>query len=90
LILFVSIVLIHDVIVDPHTQDYPTKHRWQASPTSAIPFQRPVKQDLKKDNFLMFKLCTNPTQDTSPTYDLSVLFFSHGTVEELFDLVKNI
>jgi len=57
---------------------------------SVIPFQRPVKQDLKKDDFLTFKLRTNPTQDTSPTYDLSVPFFGHGTAEELFDLIKNI
>jgi len=26
----------------------------------------------------------------SPTYNLSVLFFGHGTVEELFNLIKNI
>jgi len=38
----------------------------------------------------MFKLQTNPTQDMSPTYNLSVLFFSCGTAKEMFDLSKNI
>jgi len=57
---------------------------------SVIPFQCPIKQDLKKDDFLTFKLQTSPMQDMSPTYDLSILFFSHGTAKELFDLIKNI
>jgi len=57
---------------------------------SVIQFQHPVKWDLKKNNFLTFKLQTNPTQDMPPTYDLSVPFFSCGTAKELFDLIKNI
>jgi len=57
---------------------------------SVILFQCSIKQDLKKDDFLTFKLQTNPMQDTSPTYDLSILFFCHGMAKELFDLIKNI
>jgi len=55
-----------------------------------VPFLRIKKPDLKKDEFLTFKLRSNPGQDTSPTYDLSVPFFNRGTAEELFDLLKNI
>jgi len=58
--------------------------------TPVIPFDCLPKQELKKDDFLTFKLHTNPAQDTSPTYDLTVPFFNCGTAEELFDLVKNI
>jgi len=55
-----------------------------------VPFLCVKKPDLKKDEFLTFKLRSNPGQDTSPTYDLSVPFFNRGTAEELFDLLKNI
>ncbi len=55
-----------------------------------IPFSHPTKLELKKDDFLTFKLCMNPNQDNSPTYDLVVQFFSQGSMEELLLFNKNI
>jgi len=57
--------------------------------TPVIPFDHLTWHELKKDNFLTFKLHMNPAQDTSPTYDLAVLFFNCGMDEELFELVWN-
>jgi len=38
----------------------------------------------------MLKLQPTLQQDTPPTYNLSIPFFSHGTAKELFDLIENI
>jgi len=67
-------------------QDYLSEKERQFLLPFIISFQSSANQGLKKDEFLMFKLM----QDISPTYNLPVLFLSHGTTEELFESIKNI
>lgn len=47
-----------------------------------ISLDRPEREDLKKDQYLTFKLRSNPTVDESPTYEHSVRFFKQGTPEQ--------
>jgi hypothetical protein len=48
-----------------------------------IPLERPEEKQLRKDQYLTFKLRSVPTDEASTTYDLSVPFFSNGSPEEL-------
>jgi hypothetical protein len=57
-----------------------TKHCYILPP---ILLEQPVKKDLKKDEFITYKLCSVPTQDDLPTYKLTVPYFNTGTAEEL-------
>ena len=58
--------------------------------TPPIGLHRPAKKDLRKDEVLEFTLRTNPTVEASPSYKLTVPFFSRGTPEELLLLIKNL
>ena len=48
-----------------------------------IPLERPKTRDFKKNEVLTFKLRSNPKDENSLTYDLSIPFFREGTPEEL-------
>ena len=53
-----------------------------------IPLERPAETQHCKDQFLTFKLRSNPTDDASTTYDLSIPFFSTGSAEELLIFIQ--
>ena len=56
----------------------------------AIPFERePVKAPVKGE-YHTYKLRTQPTDSSSPVYDLSVPVFDHGTPEVWLRFVKNL
>ena len=48
-----------------------------------IPLERPEEKQLRKDQYLTFKLRSVPTEESSTTYDLSIPFFGNGSPEEL-------
>ena len=58
-----------------------------------IPLERPPKKIFNKDEVITYKLRTLPTSAESPTYDLTMPFFSTGTPEKLIfffsDLIMN-
>eukprot|EP00957_Ditylum_brightwellii_P035658 2703584-Ditylum_brightwellii.AAC.1 len=47
-----------------------------------ILFPRPDPRNLEKGQYHTYKLCTTPTDPTSPVYKLSEPFFNEGTPEE--------
>ena len=47
-----------------------------------IPLARPVTPELKKNEYLVMKLRSDPTDPASQTYDLTIKYFSTGTPEE--------
>ena len=57
---------------------------------SPIPLTRPEKKELHKGDYQTYKLRNNPTEDGSPTYELSVPYFSTGTYEEWLKFCKNV
>ena len=54
-----------------------------------IPFEKPAKKQLSKEQYHTYKLCSSPTSKDSPTYDLAVPYFGSGTCEEYLTLLKN-
>ena len=56
----------------------------------AIKLDRPVLKELNKNDYLTFKLRTNPTDSESTTYELSVAYFDHGTPEELLKFLESL
>ena len=48
----------------------------------AIPFDRPEIKDYAKNEVLSLKLRSNPMDNESQTYELTVPFFHSGTAEE--------
>lgn len=50
--------------------------------TPPIPLERPASRALQKHEVQTYKLRNAPDDPESPTYDVSVPFFSSGTVEE--------
>ena len=55
-----------------------------------IKLDRPVLKELNKNDYLTFKLCTNPTDPESMTYELSVAYFDHKTLEELLKFLESL
>jgi len=49
-----------------------------------IPFERPILPTHKKDEVLTFKLCSDPANKNSATYNLTIPFFKNGSPKELF------
>eukprot|EP00957_Ditylum_brightwellii_P208571 15358087-Ditylum_brightwellii.AAC.1 len=47
-----------------------------------IAFQQPQARQLKRGQYYTYKLCTTPTDPTSPIYELSIPFFENGTPKE--------
>ena len=54
-----------------------------------IPLERPEKKALEKGEYYTYKLRTSPTDSDSPTYELSVPYFSTGTCEEYLKFCTN-
>jgi hypothetical protein len=47
-----------------------------------IPFERPEISDFKKGEGQTYKLRNDPSNSTSPTYDVTIRYFSSGSCEE--------
>ena len=47
-----------------------------------IPYKRPVKKELSKDSYLMFKLQSDPADSSSAEISINVPVFSQGSPEE--------
>jgi hypothetical protein len=56
----------------------------------AISFDRPAPKTLSKDECLMFKLRSVPTDDNLTTYEITVGYFKTGTPEELLLFLQNL
>ena len=69
---------------------YTTRNEDSIRIVPPIPFERPEPKTLVKGEYHAYKLRTNPTDNTSPTYELSVPFFSTGTPEEYLKFKKNL
>ena len=55
-----------------------------------IPFEKPKKATLGKEDYLAMKLRSNPADEKSGLYDLVVPYFHNGTAEEWFGFTKNL
>ena len=55
-----------------------------------ISLDRPTEKELKKDDYMSYKLRVHPNDDNSPTYDLTVPFFRGGTPEELLMFIDRL
>jgi hypothetical protein len=55
-----------------------------------IPLERPEPRPLVKGEYLAYKLRNDPADDSSPTYELSVPYFSTGTCEEWLKFRANV
>jgi hypothetical protein len=47
-----------------------------------IPLDRPVKRELEKGDYLVYKLRNDPADPTSGGYNLTILYFRDGTREQ--------
>ena len=56
----------------------------------AIALERPDKKEYNKSDLLSLKLCSNPANNNSQTYKLTVSFFRSGTPKEWLLTKKNI
>jgi hypothetical protein len=59
-------------------------------PPPPIPLQRPEVPELKKSEYLVMKLRTDPADPASQTYDLSIRYFRMGTPEEWLLFVRDL
>eukprot|EP00957_Ditylum_brightwellii_P148503 11307098-Ditylum_brightwellii.AAC.1 len=55
-----------------------------------IPIKQPKLQELTKGDYHTYKLCTVPFNANSPTYNLAVLFYDTGSVEEWLKFWQNL
>ena len=53
-----------------------------------IPFERANADNVSKDKLSSFKLRSDPSDASSPTYELSVRYFNDGTPEEWLLFLK--
>jgi hypothetical protein len=63
------------------TVSYDTKAKAsKAHADEVLPLKRPVERKLQKDECVVFKLCTTPTNAASPTYKYTVSYLTgkHG------------
>lgn len=79
-------------VVLPNTTDSAGRslaqlHRRQNAP---IPLSRPSDPDKVKGRYEKMKLRTNPTSNTSPTYELDIVYFGTGSPEEWLQFRKNL
>lgn len=58
--------------------------------TPPIPLHRPEKKELHKGDYQTYKLRNVPTEEKSPTYELSIPYFSSGSCEEWLLFLKNV
>ena len=69
-------------------QDHAVASRLKIMPS--IPYERPEKAELRKGEYQNYKLRNEPSDPNSPTYELSVPYFSTGTPEEYLLFYKNV
>jgi len=70
---------------------WPNKNCFIPSTVIAIiPFKQFKTTTCKKEDILTFKLCSEPMNEASATYNLMSPFFKSGTPEELFCFLENI
>ena len=55
-----------------------------------IPLERAESRSLTKGEYLAYKLRNDPADDSSPTYELTVPYFSTGTCEEWIKFRANV
>jgi hypothetical protein len=55
-----------------------------------IPLERPETKEIKKNECLTLKLRTDPANNDSQTYELTVKFFSSGTAEEWLVFLRDL
>lgn len=55
-----------------------------------IPFERPEARKLGKDECLMYKLRTDPENEESAKYDLTIPFFKSGTCEQYLNFARDL
>ena len=60
--------------------------------TPVIGYERPATRELKKSEYLVFKLKANPNAEEAQaaTYDLSLAYFNNGTPEELLTFLQDL
>ena len=69
----------------------PNERRFLPSTVVAvIPFECFQTTTKKKEDILMFKLCSDPLNDASPTYNLTIPYLKSGMPEELFVFLENV
>ena len=54
-----------------------------------IPFVKPTKKPLSKEQYHTYKLRSSPTNRESPTYNVAVPYFGTGTCKEYLTFLKN-
>ena len=65
-------------------KDY-QQHKFVPPP---IPYERPEKKELKKSEYVMMKLRSDPAEAESQTYELAVPYFRSGMPEEWLLFVR--
>ena len=55
-----------------------------------IPFERPAVRELQKHEYLSFSCRTNPGDENSTTYSLTIPFFKNDSPEEYFIFLKSV
>ena len=55
-----------------------------------IPYKRPEKKPLGKDEYQSFKCCMSPLVANSATYEITIPYFSTGTVEEYIKIKRKL
>ena len=55
-----------------------------------IPLERPEIRELEKGEYQSYKLRNDPTNENSPTYELSIPYFATGSPEEWLRFLKNL
>lgn len=55
-----------------------------------IPLDRPLKRELEKGDYLVYKLRNDPADPTSGGYDLTIPYFRDGTPEQFLRFRKNL
>ena len=58
--------------------------------SAVIPLDRPVPKKLNKSDYETLKLRTNPEDNQSPTYKITLVFFLTGEPEVWLDFKKTI
>jgi hypothetical protein len=75
------LILLQDVVMHPSSVSNMQTIKGAESPP--IPFEHFMHmKDKDNENVSIFKLRTNPGDDKSPTYDMKVLTFKSGVIEE--------
>ena len=55
-----------------------------------IPLERPARKEATKYESLSFKLRSNPTDEGSTNYEITVPYFAAGTPEEVLNFIRDV